>query len=107
MTGSSLVGVWETDPDDERSLREYGRVTLNFKPEGVLEYTIHTDGKRQIMLLTYRVDGGTLVTDQPSAPRLERTPCALMPDGRLRLGEGHLSTTYVRSERPPDQRHIH
>jgi hypothetical protein len=35
------------------------------------------------MHLTYRVDGSSLVTNQPSSPREERTEFYFMPDGRL------------------------
>jgi hypothetical protein len=78
-----LSGCWRTDPNDGWSLREYGDVSLRFDKEGKLEYTIHLPDEDQIMLLTYRLDGECLVTDQPSSPREERTEFFFTPDGRL------------------------
>jgi len=80
-----LSGCWRTDPNDRWSLQEFGGVSLRFGEEGKLEYTIHLPDERQIMLLTYRLDGTCLVTDQPSSPREERTEFFFTPDGRLAL----------------------
>ena len=46
-----LVGKWKSDPDDLAAINEYGDVSLSFSPNGALTYTVHTGGKRQIMLL--------------------------------------------------------
>jgi hypothetical protein len=64
-------------------VREYGDVSLRFEKNGALAYTVHLAKKEQIMRLAYRVDGTTLVTDQPSSPREERTEFFFTPDGRL------------------------
>jgi hypothetical protein len=82
---AQLLGTWRTDPDDQWSLGEYGNVSLRFQEGGALVYTIHLQSKSQIMNLTYRVEGTTLVTDQPSAPREERTEFFFTSDGRLAL----------------------
>jgi hypothetical protein len=81
--GARLLGTWRTDPDDTWSQREYGDVTLLFEPEGRLVYTIHLPTKDQIMLLTYRVEGMLLLTNQPSSPREERAEFYFTPEGRL------------------------
>jgi hypothetical protein len=91
-----LLGLWVTDPDDLASLREYGRASMDFQPDGQLTYTIFQEGKRQVMLLVYRVQGNVLITDQPSSPREERTRFEIRDDTLILFYEDHQST-YVRS----------
>ena len=95
---SRLIGKWATDPRDLKSLKFYGRVTLEFRIDGTLIYTIHQDRKNQNMLLKYRVENGILITDQPSAPREERTPFFLTEENRLVLKYGRHESVYVRIE---------
>src|SRR5215468_8904768 len=96
LTEDLLIGKWVTDPADTKSLAQYGRVTLEFKERGKLIYTIHEEGKRQILLLTYRIREGLLITNQPSAPREDETPIFLTNDGKLKLLYGSSASTYVR-----------
>ena len=63
-----LVGTWR---QIDRSADE--QVTMTFLTSGRLEYRIAIGDKLQIIKLTYRVEGGTIVTDQPSSPREERS----------------------------------
>lgn len=91
-----LLGRWVTDPADSESLAEYGDVSLDFEPNGRLTYTIHLAGKRQIMLLTYRVEGNFLVIDQPSEPHEERAAFEMTPTGKLVLFSQPVPSTYVR-----------
>jgi hypothetical protein len=93
-----LAGRWRSDPDDREAIREYGDVSLVFLPSGGLTYTVCTDGKLQILLLTYRVEGDVLITDQPSDPREERTRFKIGPDGKLVLLYEHRPSTYVRDD---------
>jgi hypothetical protein len=46
---------------------------VDFRADGRLFYSVRSGNRWQIMKLTYNVDGDLLVTDQPSAPRQERT----------------------------------
>lgn len=94
-----LIGRWVSDPDDASGMAGFGRATLEFRPSGQLVYTIHADDRDQIMLLTYRVMGEYLVTDQPSAPRADRTKFSVSPDGRLLLNYGSGAARYVRVSR--------
>jgi hypothetical protein len=93
-----LRGRWVTDPEDHQSLREYGRISMEFLGDGRLFYTIHGDGNAQVMLLTYEVEGDSLITDQPSSPGSESTPYRLTPDGKLILIFEGYQSFYVRED---------
>ena len=97
--GASLLGTWRTDPNDRWSLREYGDVSLRFEKAGTLVYTVHLPNKEQVIRLAYRVSGNTLVTDQPSSPREERTEFFFTPDGRFAVKNAAPAppTFYVRT----------
>lgn len=92
----SLVGTWVVDKSDESAVREFGNVTLQFSDDGKLRYTIDAGDKSQIMLMTYLVEDGVLVTDQPSAPRVERTNFSISPEGVLTLGFGGVPYRFKR-----------
>jgi hypothetical protein len=94
--GSQIIGRWRSDPDDPEAIATYGDVLLDFSRNGGLTYTIHAEGKRQIMLLTYRVDGDVLVTDQPSNRTEERTKFKITSEGKLVLEHEHRPSSYVR-----------
>lgn len=68
---AGLIGSWKVDPTDQAALNEFGDVTLDFDEKGNLTYTIRSDGKRQVILLSYKVEGNSIVTDQPSRPNEE------------------------------------
>ena len=92
-----LLGKWTTDPDDVKSLQRFGRVSLEFTPDGWLIYATCGKGLEQEMLLTYRVQEGIIVTDQQVALREERTRYILTAEGKLILLHGHRRTRYVRT----------
>ena len=50
----------------------------------------------QIMQLVYEVDGDTLMSDQPSSPRKEKTRFRFEEDGTLVLESGGQRTWYKR-----------
>ena len=93
---NELLGTWKTDPQDEESLRSYGRVTLKFGCDGSLLYTVHHAEKDQVMRLTFRLESGFIVTDQRSHPHPERTGYELTSDGRLVLTFGDQRVSYTR-----------
>jgi hypothetical protein len=104
LENQQLAGKWRSDPRDVDGLSEFGDVSLDFSPNGALTYTIHAGDKRQIILLTYRVEDGVLVTDQPSSPKEERTRFRLTPFGKLVLLHEPKPAIYVRigdSSTPP------
>ena len=94
--GEQLVGKWRSDPENLDAIREYGDVSLDFLPNGGLTYTVHGEETRQIMLLTYRVEGDVLITDQPSAPKEERTRFEITSSGKLVLLYERRLSVYVR-----------
>jgi hypothetical protein len=84
----ALAGAWVVDRSDKRALAELGDVLLEFSTDGSLTYVVRGAEKNQIINLTYRVDGNMIVTDQPSAPREERTAFELSDAGILTLAFG-------------------
>jgi hypothetical protein len=76
----SLVGAWVIDKADARALAEFGDVLMEFDDSGGLLYTIRCQEKHQIIKLRYQIEGSTIVTDQPSAPQVERTQFSLDDD---------------------------
>jgi len=91
-----LLGMWRLDPTDQAARQSYGDVTLKFGADGTLQYTIHQTDKDIVMNLTFRVEDSFIVTDQPSQPRLEKTPYELTADGKLVLAFGGQRSRYVR-----------
>ncbi len=74
-------------------------VELEFKPSGELIYATDTGDRWQIMRLTYRIQDDVLITDQPSAPREERTHFRLEGDGTLLLDYDGAKCWYRRGEK--------
>jgi hypothetical protein len=91
-----LMGAWVSDPEDQEGVQEFGHATLEFEEDGQLTYTVHAEGKDQKMFLVFRVEGDTLVTNQPSSPREEQTAYSFDPGGRLTLWFGGQRSVYVR-----------
>ena len=97
----NLVGVWVVDETDAQALERWGTVVLEFDESGGLSYTIRGDDKDEMIILRYQVEGSTLITDQPSAPRVERTQFSFTPDGVLILAFGGVPSRFVRTPTPP------
>ena len=97
-TVADLVGRWVSDPLDAEGIEQFGRVSLEFRPEGTLVYISHGTASDEKMFLTFRLDGDVLVTDQPSAPREEQTRYSMDDNGRLTLWFQGLRSAYVRAE---------
>jgi hypothetical protein len=95
-TAEDLVGKWVSDPEDVGSVLDYDQVSLDFSPNGTLVYAIRTGGKREYIFLTWRIEGDVLVTDQPSAPKQERTRFNVDPDGKLSLVYVDRRSVFVR-----------
>lgn len=80
-----LIGVWKIDTSDTASVEALGDVTIEFDKAGNLNYLIKSEGKVEAILMTYRVEGTTIISDQPSHPNPQRTEFVLTGDGALIL----------------------
>ena len=82
MDPAAVVGVWQL-------VRSEGlphvAAELEMTEDGRMIYAIREGGKWQLMKLTYRLEGDTIVSNQPSAPREERTRFTIGVDGELIL----------------------
>jgi hypothetical protein len=91
---SALAGVWHllTSAPEEQA-------ELEIHPDGRMTYAIREGDAWQVMKLTYRVEGHVIVSNQPSAPREDRTNYSLEPDGSLVLDLRGERSIYRRGER--------
>jgi len=82
MDTGGLIGCWQRiEPSVEGELA----AEIQFRGHGQLRYCVLTFDSWQIMKLTYCVEGDALITDQPFAPRMERTRILFEQDGTLVL----------------------
>jgi hypothetical protein len=96
---SQLLGCWEIVHTNPTTV--FGdRVQMEFAPSGALTYASLEGGKWQIMFLSYRAEGQTLITNQTSAPREEKTAFTLLPSGELELEFGGVVCTLRRVPQP-------
>lgn len=86
-----LLGEWRQIEPDSRPAAIY----ITFEADGRLRYTVEADTIQHI-LLTWYVEGNVLVTDQPSAPRQERTYFKFMAPSRLVLERNGETYSYER-----------
>lgn len=98
MDQSDLIGSWKSDPTDPKGKDAYGEVSLRFEADGTLLYIAHGPDKDQVMRLTYRLEPGMIITDQPSQPRSERTVYKIAEDGALILAFGGQESRYIRAK---------
>jgi len=63
-------------------------VALEFLADVRAAYVVQSGGRQQTMLLTWRVEGEDLITNQPSDPREERTQVAFDGDVLLLTFQG-------------------
>jgi len=96
----NLLGAWLVDETDKLALARLGDVLLEFDETGGLRYTIRGLDKHQIINLRYRVEDSTIVTDQPSAPQVERTQFSFDEGGVLTRAFGGVPYRFVRAPGP-------
>lgn len=96
----NLTGTWVVDKMDKQATTELGDVLLEFGDDRSLIYTIRGKDKNQIINLRYQIDGATIITNQPSAPRVERTDFSLSDDGVLTLAFGGTPYRFRRNAEP-------
>jgi hypothetical protein len=90
-----FVGSWHLTRC-EGALDVHHGIELDFRDDGVLLYSVNTGSTWQIAQLTWRIDSGVLVTDQPSTPAESRTSFLLAPDGVLMLQDADSRSWYER-----------
>jgi hypothetical protein len=80
--------VWHRIPTDSNAQD----AELEIQADGRMVYALLEGNKWHLMKLTYRLEGGFIVSNQASAPREERTRYSLQADGSLLLDfNGELS----------------
>lgn len=80
---STLIGRWRLVRTEGPANFEH--VTMEFHPDGTLQYSIELPDRTQTMSLTYCVLDDVIISKQPSSPNEERTRFSLGADGRLKL----------------------
>ena len=91
---SALIGRWRLVRTEGPA--NFQSVTMDFRPDGSLQYSIELPDRRQIMNLSYSVSGDIIISNQPSAPGEERTRFGLGTDGRLELDHDGTRSWYER-----------
>jgi hypothetical protein len=89
----TLLGLWMIDPESNPG----EIVTMEFKENGQLIYTLIGEEKDYVSLLTYRIENDILITDQPSAPREAKGKFSITPEGKLVIVYDNLPYQYVRA----------
>jgi len=93
---SKFIGTWQLDPTDDAGKQAYGDVTLRFGADKSLLYITHQHDRDEIARLTFRIEPGFIITDQPSAPRSERTAYEFTEDVKLILILKGEKSRYIR-----------
>jgi len=82
---SKLFGKWVLKAVDGARCERSNKETIKFKPNGILLYGFISEGKTQYAILTYDIQGDKIISDQPTAPRLEKSEYNLLDDNTLQL----------------------
>ena len=90
-----MIGCWRLVRSDGE-IDALDEVEMEFFPNGQLTYAVAEGKKWQLSLLTYKVSGSVIITNQPSAPAEERTKFSFEPDGTLRLESNGSRTWFAR-----------
>ncbi len=80
-----LHGRWLLVRSEDPTMDVGEGVEMEFAADGKLTYTIKQNDRRQIMHLTYNVQGAEIVSNQPSAPAENRTRYGIDDQGELLL----------------------
>ena len=91
-----LVGEWRADPADAQARAEDGDATITFSTDGSLVYKIDSEASDSIIQMTWRVEDGSLITDQPSEPREERSAYNVTDDV-LTLNFGGIESRWLKA----------
>jgi hypothetical protein len=90
-----LIGHWRLI-DDQTGIVQGERVGMTFYPDGRMEYAIREENRVSIMNLVWHTESNVIVTDQPSAPRQERTKYFFRSPDVLVLESAEGTSTFQR-----------
>jgi len=96
--GAYVVGSWLLDPREPCGRLPPGAFAATFTHGGDLVYSQRWSQGIARIFLTYRIEEGQLVTDQPSMPGEQRYPLTLDEAGRLHAYDLGERTIFVREE---------
>jgi hypothetical protein len=93
-----LIGQWKLDRSEMTTKRDPSVKSefMIYKDNGELEYLLDFGEKMQIMKLTYYVLGDTIVSNQPSHPREEKTKYYFDSHGKLVLDYQNRKSWYTK-----------
>jgi|GEM_PF-5568964 len=92
-----LLGTWVISPANEAGIREqFGASSFEFLPAGKLLYRVDEGDREHLMPMTWRLEGSTIVTDDPEDPREERTAYRFLDADTLLLEYEGDNVLYVR-----------
>lgn len=95
-TDKDFIGSWKTDQRDAQAEPQDGDVTIAFNSDGTAKYCIYYLDKRDVVQLTYKVDGDHIVTEQPPRRLPLRTRFAFNADGSLLLWFNNVKGRFLR-----------
>jgi hypothetical protein len=95
---SNLIGSWNSDESDEATQKALGKVTMTFTKDSKLIYDIFEGGKQLRMNMVYKVQGDTIISDQPSHPQEQRTRYKIENGDKLILDFESQKTIFNRSK---------
>lgn len=92
-----ILGNWALDPSDAKAKQAFGDIGLTFNKDGTATYLINTDdNKQQAILLTYKIEGDKLITDQPTHPKKETSKFLFNKDGTLTIFFENQEARFIR-----------
>ncbi|MGQ7852788.1 hypothetical protein ACUN24_00915 [Pedobacter sp. WC2501] len=95
---NELVGIWNSDLDDEQTKNTIGKVVMTFTTDGQLIYDSYEEGKIQRMNLVYTIIGNTIISDQPSHPQVQQTEFKIENNDKLIMEFEGEKTVFTRNK---------
>ena len=95
-TEKDFIGSWKTDQREAQAEPQDGDVTINFDDDGSAKYVIYYADKRDVVHLTYKVDGDHIVIEQPPQGVPMSVKFAFNTDGSLLLWFNNVKGRFLR-----------
>ena len=96
MSDVRLLGRWQADVSDHRTLQDLGEARMEFFDGGRLLYSVRQGEKLVAMKLVWRTEADVLIIDQPSHPREDRGKYWIDEAGRLWMTNEQGPACFVR-----------